>query len=152
MRSNKHPFPSVNFPKQVQEAMVDADIASQIFTYNKTGNITSDFSGEPIGTVLENGLITDFLVAVGNCGRDDTDALQLSANLKLNGTTVLSGEVEIDGVSGEAGSASFGTVPEFDTTAVVRGDLLTLDVTLTRTTPDTEIADLFTSVKIVPLT
>ena len=43
------------------------------------------------------------MIGVANCGRDDTNTLKLAADLKLNSVSVISGEVSISGVSGEAG-------------------------------------------------
>jgi len=150
----KLPMPSVNFGNILKQQMVKDDRASQIFSYNKVGNITANISEAPVGAVLEDGVITDFLVALGNRGRDDAETLSIAAVLKKNGTSVLSGEVTLsDSASGEAGTLSFASVPTFETTAVIRGDLLSLDLTVTRTaSPTTEMQNLYTTVKIVPKT
>lgn len=148
--SKSLPFPFVNFPKIIKNAIGEADVPAQLFSYDVSGELTSNIVGMPIGGVVESGVITDFLVALGNCGRDDTDDLSMSVNLKINGVTALSTPVVITGASDEAGVATFADTPTFANTSVVRGDLLTLDVTLTRTTPDTEMKTLYTTVKIVP--
>ncbi len=148
------PKPSVNFDKLVRQTQADADRVSQTYCYNKIGNITSSITGAPIGVVVESGTITDFVVGLSNRGRDDVHDLSLSVDLKKNGVSIISGELSIDdSVSGEAGTyAVTASAPTFTSTAVVRGDLLSLDATLTRTaSPTTEMSDLFTSVKIIPV-
>lgn len=147
----KLPLPSVNFPELVRQAQNLGDIPSQTFGCVISGEITTDVTGQPICTVLEDGVLTDFVVSVSQQGRDDTDSLVLSADLLKNGTTVLSAPVELEGASGEAGVAAVGDVPTFVTTAVTRGDRLSMNVTLTRTTPDTEIGYLYAGIKIVPV-
>ena len=149
----KLPQPSVQFGKLMRQTMAKDDMPSQVFSFARDGNLTAGIT-VPLGVVLEDGKITDFLVAVANNGRDDDNSLGLSAELQKNGVSVLSGEVEIsDSASGEAGTFAYTEVPTFVTTSVVRGDLLSLDVTVTRTaSPTTEIQDLCASVKIVPST
>ena len=145
------PFPSVNFPKHIRAAMNLGDVPSQIFSYEKSGEVTASIINQPLGVVMEDGVLTDFIVGLNVCGRDDTDALTTTVNLKKNGTTVLSSTLDIDGTSGEAASRAFTEDPTFAVTSVERGDILTLDAVLTRTTPDTEINHLCAAVKIVPV-
>jgi len=151
MGQNKLPFPSPSFPKMVRGAMQNNEIAVQTLSYGYSGELTSGETGQPLGAVTEDGTLVDFVVSVENQGRDDTDDLSVGADLLLNGVSVISGEVTLEGVSGEAPSSAVGSTPTFTTTSVSRGDRLSIVLNLTRTTPDTEMKNLFATVKIVPV-
>ena len=103
--SKSIPSPFVNFAKMIKNALSEADVPAQVYSCDISGELTADKTGYPLGAVVEDGVITDFLVALGNCGRDDTDTLTMSVDLKVNGVSVLSNPVSIDGASGEAGEA-----------------------------------------------
>lgn len=146
------PLPSVGFPKQIKQAMSDVDLPSQTIDYAVSGEFVSGETNRPLGVVAHDGELTDFILAAEGQGRDDADDLALSGELKVNGSSVISSPVIIEGVSGETPSSAVGSKPSFSSHAVSRGDLLTVDLSLTRTTPDTEIKNVFLSVKIVPIT
>jgi hypothetical protein len=148
----KLPFPSVNFSKLVQKAMSVQSMPLQVLSYDQSGEVTSSVIGQPIGTVLADGVLSDFVVSLANQGRDDTNDLSLSVDLLLNGASVLSTPVVLIGASGEAGAHLVGDLPTFSTTDVERGDILTANYTLTRTaSPTTEMNTLCSSVKIIPV-
>lgn len=150
----KLPKVTPGFEKQVRSVAHDGGMLMHPLTYTNSGNLTSSVTGALIGPVMHTtGKIQDLILSVGNQGRDDTDDLNLVADLKVNGTSVLSGETKptITGASGEAGAATFASVSSFSTTEVSKGDRVTLDLTLTRTTPDTEIQDIHVGVLISEL-
>lgn len=151
MANNRRPYPSVGFPKQVRGAMADNKLAIQTLNYTNSGELTSSVTDALIGVVTESGELNDFIFAVADQGQDGVDDLKLAGDLKVNGTSVISGEVVIEGASGEAGTAAVASKPTFSSTSVSRGDRLTLDLDLTRTTPVGEITNVFVAVKVVPV-
>lgn len=141
-------YPSVGFPKQVERAVVEKSLSIQTFSYTNSGNLTGSVSGALIGTSAISGEVSDLVLSVGDQGRDDTDALSLEADLKLNGSSIMSTNPTVEGASGEAGTATVGSDPAFSSHSVNRGDRFTLDLNLTRTTPDTEMSDINVAVVI----
>lgn len=148
---NRIPYPSVGFPKQVRAAMEEETLAIQTLAYSYSGEVTSEEVGVPLGVVAKAGQLSDFVVAVQEGGRDDNDDLIASLDLKVNGASVLDSAITLTGLSGEDAGALVGATPSFSSTSVSRGDLITLDMSLTRTTPDTEMNNLAAAVKIVPV-
>lgn len=151
MADQRIPLPTVGFTKQIAQAMSDIDAPIQTINYAASGEFTSGETNRPLGVVAYTGKITDFILAVDGQGRDDNDDLAISGELKLNGVSILESPVIIEGVSGETPASIVGARPSFSSSAVSRGDLLSVDLDLIRTTPDTEINNVYLAVKIVPV-
>jgi len=143
-------YPSVGFEKSVLKAAEDKELSVQTFTYTSSGDFTSGVSGSLMGAVAHaNGKITDVVLSAGDQGRDDVDDLELSGDVKVNGSSVVDTNPTITGVSGETSTAQVANKPTFSDPSVSRGDRISLDLNLTRTTPDTEMQDIHATVKIL---
>lgn len=150
----KLPKVTPGFAKQVRSVAREEGMLMHSLAYTNSGDLTSGVTGALMGPVMHTtGKIQDLILSVGNQGRDDTDDLTLVADVKVNGSSVLSGEAKptIVGASGEAGAATFASVSSFSSADVSKGDRVTLDLSLTRTTPDTEIQDIQVGVVISEL-
>ena len=117
-----------------------------------TGNVTSNQTALPIGVARKSGTILDVVLTTYVNGADSADPLNITADVKKKraGTTVsvCSTNPKLDKTAGaaHATTAAAGTgitqaVLKTDGSEDVQaGDYLVCDLTLTRTTPDTEIA------------
>lgn len=151
MTEQRIPLPTVGFPKQVKQTMKDEGLASQTISFAYSGEFVSGEVNRPLGIAVEEGVLSDFIIAADGQGRDDNDDLMIEADLKLDGVSVLDSAISIEGVSGESPSAFVSEAPSFSATSVSRGDRLSVDLVLTRTTPDVEINNVYVAVKIVPV-
>jgi len=128
----------------------------------RSGEITGNITDAPLGASNVGGKIQDFWLSCEESGKDDSsNTLSLTADLKINGTTCMTTAPIIAHVSGEA-STNKTTKVSGDTgvtQAVVNpaandlspGDMLTYDVTLTRTaSPTTEMRNLAVVVAFEP--
>jgi len=153
------PLPAVGFNRFSGKSGYDS------ITLCVSGEITVTKRGLPVGIARKSGMITNVGLSLLTCGSDGTDALNMSANVKINGTTCLTTQPNI--VAGGAGGTNTGTAENrttldpndsgitaavIDTTAnsVYVGDVITCDLTLVRTTPETEMADAIVVVDFEP--
>jgi hypothetical protein len=121
------------------------------FTYAVSGNVTADQSAKLVTFVpvfLNGGRIVSAFLAAGENGADGTDPLSMTGDILINGTSIFS---TLPGLAKAAGtgkkttiSAGTGiTVGVINTEAdnVATGDKITVTLDITRTTPETEMAD-----------
>ena len=138
------PYPSPGFKKQV--AANDPSPMLGIFS----GEISATAPGRMLGAVNTSGKISDVWFSVGASGKDDSATLSMTVDVKINGTSCLTTTPIIAHVSGEAStnkttkvSGDTGVtlrVLDSDNNDVSPGDVLTYDITLTRTaSPTTEM-------------
>ena len=153
-RRYQGPYPSVNFSKQVNE------VAEPSTTLVFSGELTGNKIGFPIGVAKGGGEVIDTWLSVGASGKDDGDTLSVALDVKINGTTCLTTSPAIAHVSGEASQQKTTKVTgdtgitqavvDPDANDVSAGDVLTGSLTLTRTSPTTEIANLAVVVELEP--
>jgi len=155
MKYRKGPYPTPASTKQ-WAANIVVPLAATV-----SGELTANKSGAPIGACGLPGTISDVWFSLGQSGKDDTNTLSMTVDVKLNGSTVLTTKPIIAHVSGEA-SQQKTTKTSTDTgvtqsvlntnTAVAQGDILTFDMILTRTaTPTTEIKTMAVVVEFEPV-
>jgi len=127
----------------------------------KSGELTANVSNAPLGASNIGGKIQDLWLSCEESGKDDSNTLSLTVDLKINGTSCLTTAPIIAHVSGEA-STNKTTKVSGDTgvtQAVVNpaandlspGDMLTYNMTLTRTAnPTTEMRNMAVAVIFEP--
>jgi len=139
-------------PTTLQRAPVHLQVAL-------AGEITADATGHLLGVVPADGAIEDVILSVQENGSDSVDALDITATVSVNGTAVCTVDPAIDktaaadafATTAAAGSGiTQATVKSDGTEDVSKGDILSVDLALTRTTPDTEITGPVVLVKIRP--
>lgn len=149
------PYPSPGAVKQ-WAAMLTAPMQALI-----SGEITAIVYNAAFGAVNVSGSIKAVWLSIEESGKDDTNALSFTVDLKINGTTCLTTQPIIAHVSGEASTnkttkTSLDTgvtqsVMDPDANAVTLGDMLTYEMTLTRTaSPTTEMRNIAIVVEIEP--
>lgn len=119
------------------------------FQYTVAGNVTADLTTAPIFAPNFSGEIVNVVLAFGQNGADGTDPLNMSAILYKNGTAVCSTNPDIAKAAGTGvkSTAVSGTgltqavVKTDGTEDFVTGDYFSLTLDITRTTPETEIAN-----------
>lgn len=143
MNRNKGPYPSPAFKKQIANAVVP-------MMYSYSGELTGTISNQPLGAAVTSGKVSGVWMTIEASGKDDTNTLSLSGDVSINGTSCLTTNPVIAHVSGEASqhkttvvtgdTGITQTVLDGDEIAVVQGDIITCDLTLTRTaSPTTEM-------------
>jgi len=139
------PYPSPGFKKQVAANQTAPMMATH------SGEITASTPGMPLGASNVGGKVSDVWISVGASGKDDSATLSITVDVKINGTSCLTTTPVIAHVSGEAStnkttkiSGDTGVtlrVLDSDNNDVSPGDMLTYDITLTRTaSPTTEMS------------
>ena len=127
----------------------------------KSGELTGNITDAPLGTSNVGGKIMNVWMSVGASGKDDTNTLSLTVDVKINGTSCLSTTPVIAHVSGEASTNKTSKndsdtgitlrILDVDNIDVSPGDMLTYDMTLTRTaSPTTEMRSLAVVVEFEP--
>jgi len=126
-----------------------------------SGEITATVCNAALGAVNVSGSIKAVWLSVEESGKDDTNTLSFTVDVKINGTTCLTTQPIIAHVSGEA-STNKTTKTSLDTGVtqsvmdasandVTLGDMLTYEMTLTRTaSPTTEMRNIAIAVEIEP--
>jgi len=126
-----------------------------------SGEITGNITDAPLGAANVGGKLQDVWLSCEESGKDDSNTLSLTVDVKINGTTCLTTAPIIAHVSGEA-SSNKTTKVSGDTgitqavmsasaNDVSPGDMITYDMTLTRTTsPTTEMRNLAVVVAFEP--
>lgn len=156
MKSQKGPFPSVSFFKQIA---ANAVVPVQAFI---SGEITASPGQSPVGAALGGGRVVDAWMSLGASGKDDTNPLQISGEVYINGVTCLSTRPSISHVSGEASQQKTTKVTGdtgiaqavIDSTAntFTDGDVFTMDFTVVRTaSPTTEMSQCVLVVELEPI-
>lgn len=144
MKQRMGPYPSPGARKQWA-----ANEASPMIALI-SGEFTVSQPGMPLGAANIAGKISNVWLSVGASGKDDAATLSVTADVKINGTSCLDTLPIIAHVSGEA-STNKTTKDDADTGVtqcamdpdandVSYGDVITYDMTLTRTaSPTTEM-------------
>ena len=118
----------------------------------KSGEITGHITDAPLGAANVGGKIQDVWLSVERSGKDDSNTLSLTVDVKINGTSCLDTAPIIAHVSGEASTSKTTKVTgdtgvtqtaiDADNNDVSPGDMITYSMTLTRTSPTTEMRNL----------
>ena len=149
------------YPSPAAKRQWAANSTSPMMAF-QSGELTTNATGVPLGAANIGGNISDVWISVGRSGKDDSNTLSLTVDVKINGTTCLSTAPVIAHVSGEAATNKT-TKNDSDTGVTVRaldadnisvsqGDIITYDMALTRTpSPTTEMANLAVVVEIEPV-
>jgi len=138
------PYPSPNFPQQCESVLAQSMCACV------SGEFTADTLGAPLGVVKRACKIVDVFLSCEEAGIDDAASLSFTCDVYINGVSCLTTAPEIQYRSGEASifkttkiSGEYtGTTPaEIDTDAdeLDPGDVITYDLVITRTSPDSEM-------------
>jgi len=158
--SNKKPrqlYPSVNFENAAERATAQerTDMSAlflgyvgQVITkqtlehYSLDGtNLEGNQTNLLMGVVSEDGSFDSFVVRVDDTGFDDTDPLHFTVDVKVNGSSILDSAVQIDSDDTAGGNSSVTEiVGDFNALDVSKGDKITVDLAVTRTTPGTEMS------------
>jgi hypothetical protein len=144
MEQGRGPFPGPAFKQQVAAN----DPSPMLATFS--GEITASTPGRALGAVNIAGKVSDVWLSVGASGKDDSATLSVTVDVMVNGTSCLTTTPIIAHVSGEASTNKTTKVSgdtgitqrvlDADNNDVSPGDVLTYDITLTRTaTPTTEM-------------
>lgn len=139
---------------EAAKVYVDAQPKVIGYWFSQDGDLTASVAASPMGTGHAAGAVTKAVFTLGNTGADGTDDLALEGDVLINGVTVFSVKPALTKAAADGAwteSAGTGvTVGVIDTAAddVVQGDILTAAFTLTRTTPEDEMADLYLYVEI----
>lgn len=149
------PFPNPAFKQQV------ANQGEPRLVALISGEMTTGRTDAPLGTPRYAGSVTKAWFSVERSGKDDSNDLQLELDVKINGTSCLTTKPVIAHVSGEASTNK--TTVETGDTGVTEGvidgtvntynpgDLISYDLTLTRTaTPTTEMRNPVVVVELTP--
>ena len=146
MANYSGPLVSPGFKRQIHDQILVP------LTHVESGEFTASANGIPLGAPRVAGKVSDVWLSVGASGKDDSNTLSLTADVQINGTTCLTTQPIIAHVSGEASTNK--TTKESGDTGVTQavvsqsansvsaGDMLTCNLTLTRTaSPTTEMAN-----------
>jgi len=139
------------FPYPQMEILGDSRIQPPL-QYAYSGEITGLTGHNPLGAVRKAGRVIDVSLSVGASGKDDTNPLQISGDVYINGTTCLSTKPSIAHVSGEASQQKTTKVTgdtgiaqaviNASANTVAPGDVITCSFSVERTsTPTTEISN-----------
>ena len=141
---NWTPLPSVGFNEAVAGNVL-APLQAVV-----SGEITANVGGDTLGAARGAGKVKDVWIAVMASGKDDSNTLSLTGNVKINGTTCLTTQPILAHVSGEASQQKStnnsndtgitAAVVDYSNNTFTAGDVFTYDLTLTRTaSPTTEM-------------
>ena len=132
-----------------------------LLKYNYSGEVKVSGYEFVLGTPRKPGNISNAFFSVLESGKDDTNALDIEVDIKINGTSCLTTKPKIAHTSGEDSEQRTTITDEDDgvTIAVIDGDanayepgdIITGKWTLTRTaTPTTEIQHVCVVVELMP--
>ena len=154
MIRNRGPFPGPTFVKQ---------LAGNVFPpmiYACSGELTASVTGMPLGPTMTSGQVSAVFLSVGGSGKDDDDALSIAGDVYINGVSCISTSPEIVHVSGESSqqktTVKVGdtgitqSIIDQDANSFSQGDVISVDLALTRTTPETEISNACVVVEFYP--
>ena len=146
MEPNKGPFPTVAIMRQLAANIMPP------FQDPVSGEITVNLNNRPLGAAQMSGRVSDAWLSVRQSGKDDSSALNFSGEVSINGTSCMSTVPTIGHVSGEASQQKttritgdtgiVQAVIDYDNNTFTAGDVLTWNLTLSRTaSPTTEISE-----------
>jgi hypothetical protein len=138
------PFPSPAFGKQVEFAI------AQSFGAAVSGEMTVHVRNAPLGAPKVAGKVANVFLSCEQSGKDDSEDLSFTCDVYINGTSCLTTPPAIAHVSGEVSQQKTTiitgdtgitqAVMDADNFSFNPGDVITYDLTLTRTaSPTTEI-------------
>jgi len=119
-----------------------SQVAAVAFPANITANVVDSFSF----VALNNGRVRTVALYLEETGADSTDPLELEADVKIGGFTVFTTKPKITKDAPDKSSTLIAgagiTQPVIDTTqnSFTLGGRIAVDLNITRTTPDTEMA------------
>jgi hypothetical protein len=156
MERGRGPYPSPAFKQQV------AANTTTPMLMTVSGEVTASENGVTLGAASVGGRVSDVWLSVGASGKDDSATLSIAADVKINGTSCLTTAPVIAHVSGEASTNKTTKVSgdtgitqrvlDSDNNTLSPGDVLTYDMTLTRTaTPTTEMSAVAIAVEFEPV-
>ncbi len=155
-RRRKSPFPSVGL-----EGKIDSSIQPPLH-FEYSGELILTTGAIPLGAARKAGRVVDVWMSAGESGKDDSQRLDVSGEVLINGTTCLSTVPTISHVSGETSQQKTTkitgdtgiTQAVIDETAniVSPGDVISTVFTLNRTSsPTTEISNVIIVVELEPV-
>jgi hypothetical protein len=149
------PYPTPNFARLVN------DVAEPSMVGFYSGQITTSKLGVLMGAAKGAGKVVDAWVSIKGSGKDDSNSLNISGQVYINGASCLSALPSIRHVSGEA--ATNKTTKATDDTGVAQaivntaansysvGDVFTCDFIIARTaSPTTEMQNAVIVVDLEP--
>lgn len=155
MVQNWKPLPAVNFRDIVSDNVIPP------LQLARSGEITASVTASVIGASRFAGSVKDVWMSVVASGKDDSNALQISGEVFINGVTCLSTKPSIAHVSGEASTNKTTVVTgdtgiaqaviDYSANSFVAGDVFTANLTLVRSsTPTTEMSSVVVVVELDP--
>ncbi len=142
-----------------QAAQVANDLPSSLF-YSHSGEITANKHGIGFQAFGVAAKINNVWLSVGGNGKLNSNPLNIAADVMVNGTSCLSTSPVIaasSATSAQATTLASGTgitqaVIDTANNTAAAGDVLTCDLTITRTdSPTTEISNVIVTVEITPV-
>lgn len=143
---------------KIADGAVDSEHLAATVTYKVAlqdfvrGDFTAAPSTRDIGFGIGEGVIVKAGFSLQNTGADGTDPLDLEMDVKIGATSIFTTKPKLeDGAADGSDTFTAGagiTVGVIDTTKadVAANDQISIEWTLTRTTPEDEMADLFAEV------
>lgn len=131
---------------------IQPPVSLSMWTGTVAGDITSSDAANVIGAMPLAGKVLDVGIYAANTGTDGDDDLSIAGDVNIAGTTCMTtlpalSKAAADGADTfAAGTGITVGVVDSDENAFDRGELLTFDLDLTRTTPSDEVADVTISV------
>lgn len=155
MAEKKLPLPGTAFAEQVNEKAISPMMGMV------SGEFKSSVHVAALGSPTIPGRVKDVWLSVGGSGKDDSNPLQVSGEVRINGTSVLSTVPSINHISGEADQQKTTqttgdtgitqAVIDQDNNSFSPGDVLDYDLILDRTaSPTTEITNPIIVVELEP--
>lgn len=146
MLQGRGPYPVPNWRKLAAQNIFPPE------TGNYSGEITANVKNAPIAAARFNGVITDVWMSIGASGKDDTNPLQISGEVTINGVSCLTTKPSIAHVSGEASQQKTTKVTgdtgiaqaviNASANSVTQGDVISFEFTVERTgSPTTEMSN-----------
>ncbi len=117
-------------------------------------DITASVADDTLFVAEGAGKIEDVILYVDNTGADGTDDLAIDADVDIGGTSCLTTKPAItDSASDQSNSKAGGTgvttgVVDSSANTLAAGDRVSVDLNLTRTTPEDEMAGVIVCVKV----
>ena len=155
MRPKGHPLPETGWKERLALNVMPP------LQGTVSGEITSTTVIDPLGVARFKGAVKSVWVSVANSGKDDSNALAIAADVRINGETCLATMPAISHVSGEAAQQkTTGKTGDTGITAAVLdytnytfeiGDVFECTFIMTRTaSPTTEMSNPCVIVELEP--
>ena len=156
MKTSVVPTPGVSFNK-----LISANVVGP-FVFAVSGELSVNKTGVPFASPSMGCRVSNVWLSVAASGKDNSNTLSVEVDVKVNGTSCLTTKPKIAHVSGEASQQK--TTKITGDTGITQsvmnstynlttsGDVLTYDVSLTRTSsPTTEMSNLVCVVEVEPV-